>query len=139
MMAATSIPGLDVIQAAAAKAGIDISATITKAQQIMATDPAGIRAGGQRLRGTAAGLDTTAQGVRRTGMDVLANWSGQSATAFGPRHAEVVNQIGGHQQDAAALAEQCEAVAATFESKQQTVLTATGICATAIGAQQATP
>jgi uncharacterized protein YukE len=138
-MAATSIPGIEVIQAAAASAGIDISATITKAQQIMAADPATMRAGSTQLRTVASGLDTTGQDVRRTGTQLLATWTGSSATAFAPAHADVVNQLGTHQQNASQLAGSLDSAASGFESCQHVVVTATGIAATAIGAAQATP
>jgi uncharacterized protein YukE len=137
-MATTSIPRLEVIMAAAARAGIDITETVAKAQQIMAADPATIRAASSQLRTTTTGLDTTGQDVARHGAQLLANWTGSAATAFAPRHADLVDQIGSHQQQAGRSADQLDAAAAGFESGQQVVLSATAIAATAIGTQQAT-
>lgn len=135
----SGIPGIEVIQAAAARQGIDISATIVKAEQVMAVNTAAMRAGSARLRTTASGLDTTRQDVHRTGTDMLANWTGDSADAFAPRHADVVNRIGSQRDGVAGAADQVDAVVPGIESRQQAVLAATGIAATAIGTQQATP
>jgi uncharacterized protein YukE len=137
-MAATSIPGLDVIQAAATRLGIDISDTIAKAQQIMAADPATIRAGSAQLHTVASGLDSTGQDLRTTGAAVSANWTGSTADAFTARHADLVGQVGGHQAAASGTAGQLDAAATSFEGGQQIVLTATGVAATAIRAQQVT-
>jgi uncharacterized protein YukE len=135
-MAPTNIPGLDVIQAAAASQGIDISDAVAKAEQIMATDPAAMRAGSAQLRTVASGLGTVAQGVHRTGSDLLAGWTGSTATAFAPKHADLVSRIGTHQDKTSGLADQVDAAATGFEGGQQVVLTATGIAAAAIGTQQ---
>ena len=137
-MAATSIPGLDVVQSAATRLGMDISDTVAKAQQIMAAQPATIRAGSAQLRTVASGLDSAGQDVRTTGTALAAGWSGSSADAFTARHADLVGQFGDHQANASAAADQLDAVASRFEGGQQIVLTATGVAATAIGAQQAT-
>jgi WXG100 family type VII secretion target len=132
-----SVPGIEVIQAAAARAGIDISDSIAKAQQIMGADPASIRAGSAKLRNTATGLDSTGQDMQRTGTQLLSNWNGASADAFAAQHATVVGQAGSHRDAANGLADQLDVTATGFENSQRAVLAATGVAATAIGAQQA--
>jgi uncharacterized protein YukE len=133
------IPRLEVIQAAAAKAGMDISDSVAKAQQIMGTDPAAIRSNSAQLRTMASGLASTGQDMQRTGTQVLSTWNGQSADAFAAKHTTVVGQVGGHGDAASRLADQLDTTASGFENSQQAVLTATGVAATAIGAQQAAP
>lgn len=133
----SSLSGLEVIAAAAAQAGIDISATVAKVQQIMGADPAAIRAGSARLRTMASGLTTTGQDMQRTGAQVLSNWTGSSSDAFAAAHAELVGQTGGHSDAANGLADQLDVTASGFETSQQVVTTATGVAATAIGTQQA--
>lgn len=135
-MASTNIPRLDVIQAAAARLGIDVSDAVAKAEQIMATDPAAMRAGSAQLRTVGSGLGTVAQGVQRTGSDLSANWTGSAAAAFAPKPASLVSRIGTHQDKISGLTDQVDAIATGFEGGQQVVLTATAIAATAIGAQQ---
>jgi WXG100 family type VII secretion target len=135
----SSLPRLDVIQAAAAKAGIDITGTIAKAQQIMGADPAAIRANSAQLRTMATGLASTGQDMQRTGSQVLSTWTGSSSDAFAARHANVVGQVGGHSDAANQLADTLDTTASGFENSQKAVLNATGVAATAIAAQQATP
>lgn len=135
-MATMNIPGLDVIEAAAARQNIDIGPQLAKLEQIMAIDTAGLRGGSARLRTMAAGLDTVQQDMSRTGSDLLAGWSGSAAEAFAPQHGDAVRRIADHKDKAGAIADHVDTFATGAERGQQAMLTATGIAATAIGAQQ---
>lgn len=134
-----TLPRIEVIQAAAAQAGIDISDTLAKIQQIMGAAPATIRANSAQLRTMATGLTSTGQDMQRTGAQVLSTWTGASSDAFAAQQANVVGQVGGHSDTANQLADTLDTTAAGFESSQQAVVNATGVAATALAALLAAP
>jgi hypothetical protein len=131
------LAGLEVIQAYAAANNMDISDTIQKVQLIMQSDPAALRRHGTDLSTVANGLSTGQQDMHRTGNDVLANSAGQYADAFGPYHTDLVNHVGNTANAANDLATHVHNVATTLQSGQDTVVSATGITATALGMLQA--
>ncbi|TDQ04913.1 WXG100 family type VII secretion target [Labedaea rhizosphaerae] len=126
------LAGLEVIQAHAARLGIDISDTVKKAQMIMQSDPAALRQHGTDLSTVATGLAAGQQDMHRTGNDVLANSQGQYADAFGPYHDELVAHVGTTAETANTLSAHVHAVANNIQSGQDTVVSATGITATAL-------
>jgi hypothetical protein len=126
------LAGLEVIQAHAARLGIDISDTVKKAQMIMQSDPAALRQHGTDLSTVATGLATGQQDMHRTGNDVLANSRGQYADAFGPYHNELVAHVGTTAETANTLSAHVHDVANNIQSGQDTVVSATGITATAL-------
>lgn len=137
-MAATDVPGLADIQAWAQFLGMDINETVRRAQMLMQTDPATVRAGGERLGTVASGLNTGGEDLRRAGAGVLASgWSGQAADAFGPNHAGLVTEVTDTGDAARQLAGHLDTVASAFEQGQNTVVTATGATATALRMLQA--
>jgi uncharacterized protein YukE len=131
-MAATEVPGLADIQAWAQFLGIDITDAMTKAQQLMQTDPAAVRTGGEHLTTVASGLDAGHQDLRRAGAEVLAGWSGEAAKAFDPHQAGLVNHVADTMDATTQLASHLDGVASAFEQSQNTVVTATGAAATAL-------
>jgi len=131
------LAGLEVIQAWAAKLNIDIADTVQKAQMIMQSDPAALRQHGNDLSTVANGLATGQQDMSRTGNDVLANSQGQYADAFGPYHTELVNHVGTTADTANTLSAQVHTVANNIQTGQDTVVSATGVTATALGMMQA--
>ena len=131
------LAGLDVIQAHAARLGIDISDTVRKAQMIMQSDPAALRQHGNDLSTVATGLATGQQDLHRTGNDVLAGSQGQYADAFAPYHSELVEHVGTTADTANALSAHVHTVANNIQSGQDTVVSATGITATALSMLQA--
>lgn len=133
---AVDLPGLPEIQAWAAKLGIDVSDTVTKAQLLMQTNPAAVRAGGADLSTVANGAQAGQQDLRRTGTDVLTNWRGQAADAFGPHHAELVGHVGDTANAANGLSEFLHGIATMFEQGQRTVTSATGVTVTALRMQR---
>lgn len=134
---AGELPGLDVIQQWAARLGIDIAETVQKAQMLMQTDPAALRGHATNVSTVATGLATGQQDMHRTGSDVLANSSGQYAQAFAPYHTDLVNHVGETANGANNLATHLNNVAGVFENSQNTVVSATGVTATALGMLQA--
>jgi hypothetical protein len=130
------LAGLDVIQAHAARLGIDITDTVQKAQMIMQSDPAALRQHGTDLSTVASGLATGQQDMSRTGNDVLANSQGQYADAFGPYHSDLVNHVGTTAETANNLSTQVHTVANNIQTGQDTVVSATGVTATALSMMQ---
>lgn len=126
------LAGLEVIQAHAARLGIDITDTVKKAQMIMQSDPAALRQHGDELSTVATGLATGQQDMHRSGNDVLANSRGQHADAFGPYHNELVAHVGTTAETANTLSAHVHDVANNIQSGQDAVVSATGITATAL-------
>jgi hypothetical protein len=112
--------------------GIDIIDTVKKAQMIMQPDPAALRQHGDELSTVATGLATGQQDMHRSGNDVLANSRGQYADAFGPYHNELVAHVGTTAETANTLSAHVHDVANNIQSGQDTVVSATGITATAL-------
>jgi hypothetical protein len=136
-MAPTDLPGLAAIQQWAQFLGIDVADTLNKARLLMQTDPAAVQAGGERLGTVATGLGDSRQGVHLAGSDVASSgWTGESATAFNPRHTELVTGLDNDTTAANQLATQFGEIAKTFAGSQNTVMTATATTATALGMMQ---
>jgi hypothetical protein len=132
-MPATDVPGLADIQAWATFLGMDVTETVRRAQMLMQTDPATVRAGGERLGTVVNGLSTGGDDLRRAGDGVMAaGWGGASADVFVPNHATMLTDVADIGVAAGQVATQLGEVARVFEGSQQTVVTATGATATTL-------
>jgi uncharacterized protein YukE len=132
-MAATDVPGLAEIQAWAGFLGMDVTETVHRAQMLMQTDPAAVRAGGERLGTVVNGLSTGGDDLRLAGDGVLAaGWGGEAADAFSPNQAGLLADLADIGGAAGEVAAQLGAVARVFAGSQQAVVTATGATATTL-------
>lgn len=129
-MATGEVPGLADIQAWAGFLGMDVTETVRRARMLMQTDPAAVRAGGERLGTVVNGLSTSEGELRRAGDGVLAaGWGGHAADAFGPNHAGLLADLADIGGAAGQVAAHLGEVAKVFAGSQETVVTVTGATA----------